>query len=92
MDQILDSKGWPVVPGARIRVRFPFRAKSDAGEVIRVIPEGPEAIIEYRRFKTHGVCHAKPAWCTVQRGKTKAQIRYERERDAMRGKPRRGNK
>lgn len=75
MSQLVDSKGWPIAPGAWIRH---LKRK---GEVLRVeaTEKHPEGIVTYRDAKTLGERLASAPTVTVMPAGSASQDRYERE-------------
>ena len=75
MEQVKDSTGWPVVPGAWIRH---LKRK---GEVLKVevTEKHPEGIVTYRDTKSLGERLASAPTVTVKKPGSVAQDRYEIE-------------
>lgn len=73
--KIVDSKGWPVVPGAWIRH---LKRK---GEVLTVeaTEKHPEGVVEYRDAKTLGKRIASAPTVTVMAAGSVSQDRYEKD-------------
>jgi len=79
---LVDSTGWPIVIGGRVRVIANTLSSGKKvykhGEVVKLSPrEGKSTLIEIRLFKNLNMITASPEQVQVMKGKTRNSFQYE---------------
>jgi len=87
-----DKDGWPIVPGARVRIDFPYQLTNPDGEayrpthegvVLRIISQGQHpCLVESRDTDTYGTYTTLPGDVRVMRGDSKKSAVYREMTDA----------
>ena len=90
-EKVLDRKGWPIRPNARIRIYYPdVLVGKDQKPLVKqaIVKEvRPDrkygAVVTARELETFGYCCAIPANCQVMGGKTRKQRRHEAVQEVL---------